>query len=280
MNTLDLNGVKLVFDDSGEPDLLPVLLLHGLSSARSTWARVTEALAGTYRVVALDQRGHNDSAHASGTYTLDHYVPDTIAFCEQVIGGPSVIVGHSLGGVIAAEIARRRPDLGRGLFLEDPPLFRGEESSATSPVAQMFPVVRAVTSEMRSRNAALEEYEAMIRSAPALNGRGGTLADVLGAEGTRAQAHAMANFDPEVFTPAIDGVLLASLQPEAPLTPPTILLRADPALGAAFTAEDEVRFLAANPDATVIVVEGASHMIHDEQPELFVAELTSVLKSI
>ena len=44
------------------------------------------------------------------------------------------------------------------------------------------------------------------------------------------------------------------------------MLRADPSLGAAFTPEDEARFLATNPDATVELVGGASHVIHDEQP--------------
>jgi pimeloyl-ACP methyl ester carboxylesterase len=178
--------------------------------------------------------------------------------------------------VIAAFVARTRPDLVRGLFLEDPPLFRGEQPQRESRVASMFPVLRQVLREMRARKAGLAEYEAMVRSAPALNGAG-SMADVLGEAGTRALAGGWAGADPEIFTPAIDGAALAGAHPEVPLTRPVHVVRADPALGAAFLPEDEKRFLATNPHATVNVFERTSHAVHDEQPARFVADLESFL---
>jgi pimeloyl-ACP methyl ester carboxylesterase len=52
------------------------------------------------------------------------------------------------------------------------------------------------------------------------------------------------------------------------------VLRADPTqASAAFTTADAELFMAANPHATVTIVEGASHMLHDEQPERFLAEV-------
>ena len=53
------------------------------------------------------------------------------------------------------------------------------------------------------------------------------------------------------------------------------VLRAEPAMGAAFTAADEARFLEVNPTATVVLIAGTSHAIHDEEPEHFTAELLS-----
>jgi pimeloyl-ACP methyl ester carboxylesterase len=60
---------------------------------------------------------------------------------------------------------------------------------------------------------------------------------------------------------------------DAPIARPVRVLRAEPALGAAFTEADEARLLKVNPEATVVLVEGTSHAIHDEVPERFTAEL-------
>jgi pimeloyl-ACP methyl ester carboxylesterase len=270
-------GVALAYDDSGERGLPPVVLLHGLSSARTTWRDVARRLAGRYRLFALDQRGHGDSAHAPGNYLLEHYGADTIAFCESVVREPAALVGHSLGGVIAAYVAQQRPELVRCVFLEDPPLYRRDAAALrTSRVASFFPAMREMLRELRKRRAALAEYEALVRSAPALNGVG-TMADVLGEAGARAQAAAWAGCDPEIFTPAIEGVALAASRPELPLLCPVAVVRGDPALGAAFTSEDAVQFALASPHAAIALFEATSHAVHDERPERFAAELEAFL---
>ena len=270
----------LAYDDTGERDLSPVVLLHGLSSARSTWRRLTTALAGRYRVLAFDDRGHGESAHAPGTYTLPYYTADAVAFVERVAGRPAVLVGHSLGGVIAACVARSRPDLTRGVLLEDPPLFVGtRERDEANPFLVMFGLMRGVLTEMQARTATVEEYESLVRAAPSMNGRG-SMAEVLGEDGVRAQAAAMARLDPEVLTPAIEGAALDGADPEVPLGCPSLVLRADASLGAAFAGEDEAPFLTANPEAAVTEIDGASHLIHDEQPERFLVEVEGFLKEL
>ena len=275
------DGLKLAYDDSGERDRPAVVFLHGLSSARTTWWRIAPSVADRCRVVALDQRGHGESEHAAGdTYVLAKYNADTIAFCEEVVGQPAVLVGHSLGGVVAASVAAQRPDLVRGLLLEDPPLYRGQDSQRSpSGVAAFFPVLQQVLRDLQARGAPVEECEAMLAATPAMNGTS-TLADVMGPHGAREHALAWMRVDPEVFTAAIDGHALADATPDAPLACPTILLRADPALGAAFTTDDAQLFARSNPDAIVKVVDGASHIIHDEQPELFNRELGELLANV
>jgi pimeloyl-ACP methyl ester carboxylesterase len=280
MARFERDGVVLAYGSAGRGDHAAVVLLHGLGSTRSTWTRVAEALAGRFRVFSIDLRGHGDSSHAPGTYQLDHYGGDVVAFCESVVVKPAVLVGHSLGGVVAAVVARKRPDLVRGVFLEDPPLFRGDPSEpAIGPFLAIFTLLHQVLADMQARNAPVEEYEAMLKAAPAMGG-GRTFGDVLGEEGTRAQARAMASLDPEIYTPAIDRSGLAGADPSTPLPCPVRVVRADPALGAAFTPEDESRFLVTNPHATVDVVEGASHLIHDEQPDRFASDLLAFLDGL
>jgi pimeloyl-ACP methyl ester carboxylesterase len=278
MAQFERDGAVLAYDDTGGGSRTPLLFLHGLSSARSTWARFVPAFATERRVLTLDHRGHGESMHVSGTYTLDHYGPDTAELCERVVGEPAVLVGHSLGGVVAHTVAWSRPDLVRGVLLEDPPLYVGERDVADDSYTMIFTLMRQVISDLQSRRAPLEDYETIIASAPSR--AGGTLADLLGDEGTRAQARAMAALDPEVFTAAIDGTGLAGAAPETPLSCPIRLLRSDPARGSAFTAEHEARFRRTNPHAVVTEIEGASHLIHDEQPERVLSEVRALLDDL
>lgn len=271
------DGVDLRYDEIAGHGV-PVVLLHGLSSARTTWFRLVPELAGR-RVLALDQRGHNESAHAPGTYDLVHYTADAVAFCEQVVGTPCVLVGHSLGGVVAFVVARTRPDLVRGALLEDPPLYRGESEEPPSGVAEFFPAMRQMLRDMHERDAPVEEYLATLRNVPAMNGRG-ALADVLGEEGTLGYASAWRGLDPEVFTPAIDGGAISGAEPDTPLSVPCVVLRADPNLGAAFNENDAARFARANLAARIVLAHGASHAIHDEQPDLIRAELLRLLTEV
>jgi len=84
-------------------------------NARS-WVRQLEALSGSLCLVALDLPGHGESAPVQAASLADH-----AAVAAELIGAlamrPAVIVGHSLGGSIAIELAARRPDLVRGLVL-------------------------------------------------------------------------------------------------------------------------------------------------------------------
>ncbi len=285
MAVFERDGVQLAYDDSGSRDGPAIVLLHGLSMSRATWARFLADLEGRFRVVRLDQRGHGESSHVPGTYVLDTYLADTVAFLEEVVRGPSILVGHSLGGVIAHGVTQTRPDLVRAALLSDPPLYvalrmnDGASREEASSVATFFPVMQKLCREMQGRNAPLHEYEAMVAAVPALSGAG-AMADVIGPDGVRAMAEAFSRLDPEIFAPAIDGSAISGTpDPSRPLERPVTILRADPALGPAFSADDEIRFLETNPRARVVLFDGASHAIHDEQPVRFVDEIFAVARA-
>lgn len=280
MPTIEHAGAVLAYDDDGGHDLTPVVLLPGLSEARTTWSAVQAALAGRYRVLALDHRGHGDSSHAPGTYDLPHWGGDAIALCEQVLRQPAVLVGHSLGGVVSHHVAVERPDLVRGVFMEDPPLYLGDrDETGASVFPALFGLMQTVYRRMRDDGADLAAYIEVLQAAPAMNGAG-TMAEVLGEDRTAAMAEALRALDPEIFTGAIDGTALLAARPDRALPCPVAVLRADGALGAAFTDAHQARFLATNPHARVTLVAGASHLIHDEQPDRFVEELELFLSGL
>jgi len=80
----------------------PILLcIHGIGSSRASWKRTADALAGSFRVFAYDQRGHGDSAKLWGPMTLDQSVADCVAVADAIAEPIRALVGHSWGGAVA-----------------------------------------------------------------------------------------------------------------------------------------------------------------------------------
>ena len=266
MPTIEHDGVTLSYDESGPAEGRPIVLLHGLTTAASTWSLLSADLSTDHRVAALDVRGHGQSGHAPGTYDLAHWSGDVVAFLEAVVGQPAVLIGHSLGGVLAAQVSMDRPELVTAVLLEDPPMFMSTaDQFPTTPFADIFPMLLGVLRDLHERDAELDEYVALVSAMPAGDGTG-SLADRLGPEWAALQGQALMDFDPAALASVIDGGL-HDHDAHRPLDVPAVVLCAE-ALSA-FRPEDEAPFLAANPGATVELVAGASHMIHDEQPDLY-----------
>jgi pimeloyl-ACP methyl ester carboxylesterase len=97
-------------------DRAPVVVLHGFLEQGAAWDRVATRLGR--RVVAPDQRGHGRSDHvgAGGWYHFPDYVGDVDAVV-RAIGGPVDLVGHSMGGTVAALFAGAVPEAVRRLVL-------------------------------------------------------------------------------------------------------------------------------------------------------------------
>ena len=93
-----------------------VVFLHGATLDHRAWHPQTEALRPRFRVVAPDLRGHGCS---TGRFDFHAAVEDVLDLLDHLAGPPAVLVGLSLGGNIAQEVLRRRPDLVRGLVAAD-----------------------------------------------------------------------------------------------------------------------------------------------------------------
>ena len=113
------DGRRLAYHDSGGPGA-PLLALHGHFGRGRGWAGLIQALRPAWRVVALDQRGHGRSDRAPD-YDREGYVADAAAVVQALGLAPAVVVGHSLGGVNAYQLAARHPGLVRALVVVDAP---------------------------------------------------------------------------------------------------------------------------------------------------------------
>jgi pimeloyl-ACP methyl ester carboxylesterase len=113
--------VKLNTSTWGDPSASKTaVLIHGVTSSAASWVRVGPALAAWgYYVVAPDLRGHGESPKANGHYSLDEMVGD---LPESVPLAPTLLVGHSFGGVMAILAIQRGLLKPSFLALEDPVL--------------------------------------------------------------------------------------------------------------------------------------------------------------
>lgn len=117
-----VDGLQLHYVERGQPDAPAILLLHGFQSNAHTWDTCSAGMADRYHVVALDQRGHGDSARAPlGDYTAEAFIRDIVGFVEVLKLAPVAVVGHSMGGRHAAMLAADHPDLVRKLVIVDTP---------------------------------------------------------------------------------------------------------------------------------------------------------------
>ena len=115
---IDLRGLTFHYRD-WDGDGQPVLLLHGLASTCHIWDLVAPLLAEDFRVVALDQRGHGQSAQVDEGYDFATVSGDAAEFIGHLGWERPVIVGHSWGADVALELAAARPDIAAGLIFVD-----------------------------------------------------------------------------------------------------------------------------------------------------------------
>ncbi len=105
---ITLHGNRVSYRRAGWGPVL--LLIHGITSSSATWEDVIDPLAERYTVVAPDLLGHGQSAKPRGDYSLGAYASGLRDLLEAIGHDRATIVGHSLGGGVAMQMAYQFPD--------------------------------------------------------------------------------------------------------------------------------------------------------------------------
>lgn len=111
------SGATLIAETFGEGDHT-FLLLHGIGMGRSVYLDLTQRLQG--RVIAMDLPGFGEAPEPERTFTMERHADFVAAYLRHVDSGPVVVIGHSMGSQIAAELAARHPTLVEAVVLAGP----------------------------------------------------------------------------------------------------------------------------------------------------------------
>jgi pimeloyl-ACP methyl ester carboxylesterase len=242
--------------------------VHGVTSSSRTWWRVGPALAERgYRVVAVDLRGHGASPRTAAGLSFADLAGDVAETVLAQVGatvpkgapGPvDLLVGHSLGALVALELVRARPGFARRLVVEDPPGPRSIDWAALAPG------IEADTGRAATEPGALRRDLETANPSWAPGEAERRVADLADCDG-RAVAAAVR---PGI---AFD---LAALLAAARL--PTLMLLGEEPLGSNLTGLDRKAAVEALPAGTTRVLP-AGHNLHREALDAWLAALDTWL---
>jgi 3-oxoadipate enol-lactonase len=242
--------MRIAWSSTGEG--APVLLIQGLGYARWGWDPVTERLAERYRVLTFDNRGIGESDKPAGPYTAREMAADALQVLDEAGVDAADVVGASLGGMIAQELAVAAPERVRRLVLCCTTAGGADGLPMPAVTVQLFAEAATLAPEVALRrfvenalgsDPPAELVEEIYRR---------RLANPPDPAGWQSQAAAGMTF------PGVDGRIAA----------PTLVLHGTEDNVVA-TGNAEV--LAARiPDARVELFEGAGHLFFWEEPDGFV----------
>jgi pimeloyl-ACP methyl ester carboxylesterase len=139
------HGDDLQVREDGPRDAPAIVLLHGFASSLHWWDAITPALASRYHVIRFDLLGDGGSAKPSGGYSMEHEAQLVEEALSQLGVHRALIVGHSMGGLVATALATRERSLAAGIVLVDSPVNRHAGSLPLLARVGFIPVLGPAT---------------------------------------------------------------------------------------------------------------------------------------
>jgi 3-oxoadipate enol-lactonase len=259
----DSAGTKIWWQECGAGE--PILLIMGLGFPGSLWYRVLPALSTDFRVLVFDNRGTGRTGAVPGPYPVEQMAADALAVLDAADVPSAHVLGISMGGLIAQEVALTAPERLLSLTL-----------AATHPggSATVLPEPEVLAKLYSRADLPLEEsYRATIPIAYAKTTSTRVIDDDIAAR--------LANpTSPEGYLSQLTGAMnYAGAHDRLPtLTVPTLCLHG---------TEDQLvppvnghNLASAIPDAQLRTIDGAAHMLFSDAPEEFVASIRAFTASI
>jgi len=254
---------RIFYTDQGTGDV-PVVLVHGWSCDSSDWIWLIPELAQSYRVIAVDLRGHGHSEAPATGYGPEAFAEELEQFLDHLELSKPVIVGHSMGGVVGSILAVAHPSRLAGLVVIDPPygfdhdgalrniglVSALEQGPANEIVADFFGVLEGADTppalvELHRRRALGTPAHVVLETAKA----------------THAELGSVVN---------------------SPNTERLLAARKTPTLAFHLTEQraEWERTLSASSQSESVAFEGAGHWLHQERPAQFSAVLQRWLNAL
>lgn len=261
MNTADINGITIGYDDEGTGDDV-LVLVHGHPFDRSMWRpQLEHARSLGWRVIAADLRGYGTSTVVPGVTPLSTFAEDIAALADHLGIENFVLGGLSMGGQIVLECVRQFPGRLRGLILAD--TFAQAET----------PEGRKIRNDMADRllregMAGYADEVLWKMVAPHNVAAGEHVARMMHAAPPEGAAAALrGRAERPDYTPVLAGITVPTL----------VVVGSDDE----FTPVADAEYLHDRiPGSTLVVVDGAAHMPNLERPAEFGAALEDLLERV
>lgn len=258
--------LRFHFTEWGRPGAPPILLLHGTNQSSHSWDLVSLALASSYHVFALDQRGHGDSEWSRELdYSTVAMADDAITFARERKLARPIVVGHSMGGRVSLLAALKCPEFARALVLVD----SGPEMNA--------PGGRTIRNFIRN-NREFDNLEQFVDN-------------VVAYDPYRKREHVERTVKYNMFQRA-DGKYVSKndhrrttnsrtairLEDVSALTHPILVVRGENSN--VFTPDAGERLIGTLPDARLVTVPNCGHNVHSQNTPGFLAAVKPFLDEI
>jgi pimeloyl-ACP methyl ester carboxylesterase len=246
--------VALDVVDTGDPAGTPVVLLHGITDSWRSWELALAALPASLRAIAITQRGHGDSERPAAGYRTRDFAGDVAALLDVLELPSAVVVGHSMGSIVARRFAIDHPERTRGLALVGSfGTFAGKRD-----IAELTAAVAALTDPIDQ--GFVRDFQESTVAGPVPP----AFFETIVAESCKMPVR--------VFTDALAGLVeddaFADL---GRVAAPTLVAWGD--RDAYCPRADQDAIVAAIPGARLSVYAGVGHSPHWEQPARFAREL-------
>lgn len=257
-------GLEINCVDYGGEGRKPLLFIHGGSACGHWWDFVAPSFTGEFHTLAMDLRGHGESAWSAGDYAMADYAADVAAMVESWGLGEPIVVGHSRGGLVGLTYAAANGAKVRALAVID---------SLPQTTEEMLSWSKSMKTWRPRRYATLEAACASFRLLPAET------------RATPAMLQQIASF---CYRQEEDGAWVVRIDPRCRardgvnafdylrvIECPTLIVKA--ALSPMITPEVAQRMAAATPRGSVAEVENAYHHVMLDNPEALVRTLSEFL---
>lgn len=258
------NGVRLHVYRTGAAKP-PLLFVHGRSDNGLCFWPIAQQFADDFEIILYDARDHGQSEQTDSQLTLLDRVHDLAGLIDTLQLPKPALVGHSLGAATVALLAGSQPQTPGCIVLEDPPPYE---------------LMGAQTEAARAGHAGWEQFVATLR--------GKEIPEIvaLGRQGSPTwpeaewEPWAQSKLQYHVKPFGEDSIDAATANEiVAQITCPTLLITADPTLGAIYPPQAAEAWVASLPDAQHINIPGTGHNIRREQPDVYVTAVRTFLNT-
>jgi pimeloyl-ACP methyl ester carboxylesterase len=254
------SAVRLPYAEHGDPDGTPVVMLHGLSDSLRSFEPVFPHLPGSIHAYAVTLRGHGDAPRPADGYDVEQLAGDVVAFMDDAGIERAIVVGHSMGTVVATRLTIDAPDRVAGLVLVG--------GRATFRAPDLDPLY----ADIESFGEAVDpEWARAFQQSTIGRPVSGAWLDTVTQESLKM---------PGRVWKALAGATLRADHADrlGSISVPTLLVRGE--LDEIGSAEAQEDLLLRIPDARLVAYDGIGHAVHWEDPARFAADLSAFVRAV